>query len=392
MNKIFEVVPKTVWLLGVAHCVTDLSPGALYAALPFLKAKFALSYAEVSAIVLVQNIAASITQPLFGYFSDKKHRPWLMSMGCLLTGLFMTASLFAPSYALLLVCTAVSGFGNAAFHPEAAKSVNLLAGVAKGKCISVFSVGGYGGVALGSLFLGLLLWRGEGLLLLVYAVPSLLIGSLLYAARHDFPVLASRGAGSLGSLKKAVSWPLLALLGMILTRATISSGLGTFVPLYYAAYLDGDSLQTGSLLTVFFGAGVVGTLLGGTMSDRYGSKRVMLYSTLPITLLLYCFMGSHGALTFLLLALVSVLLSATATSSMVFAQKMMPKNIGMASGLTLGFSIGLGTLGVTGLGKLADGWGLPLVFEILTFLPLAGFVLTLFIKEPPSAGIGLRKA
>ena len=91
----------------------------------------------------------------------------------------MTASLFAPSYALLLVCTAVSGFGNAAFHPEAAKSVNLLAGVAKGKCISVFSVGGYGGVALGSLFLGLLLWRGEGLLLLVYAVPSLLIGSLL---------------------------------------------------------------------------------------------------------------------------------------------------------------------------------------------------------------------
>ncbi len=382
MNKIFSVVPKTVWLLGAAHCVTDLSPGALYAALPFLKAKFALSYAEVSAVVLVQNIAASITQPLFGYFSDKKHRPWLMPMGCLLTGLFMTASLFAPTYYWLLLCTAVSGFGNAAFHPEAAKTVNLLAGVAKGKCISVFSVGGYAGVALGSLFLGLLLLGGEGPLLFCYALPSFVLGGILFGVRKAFPRTMGQGAGSLGSLKKTLSWPLLALLGMILTRATISSGLGTFVPLYYAAYLGGDSLRTSSLLTVYLGAGVFGTLLGGTMSDRYGSKKVMLYSTLPITALLYLFMRSHDAATFILLALVSVLLSATATSSMVFAQRMMPKNIGMASGLTLGFSIGLGTLGVTGLGKLADGWGLPFVFEILAFLPLLGFALTLFVKEP----------
>ncbi len=382
MKEFIKVVPKSVWLLGLAHCVADLSPGALYVALPFLKAKFVLSYAEVSAIVLVQNIAASITQPLFGYFSDKKHRPWLMPMGCLLTGLFMTASLFAPSYYLVLFCTAISGFGNAAFHPEAAKTVNQLSGIAKGKCISVFSVGGYAGVALGSLLLGSLLLSGESYRLLFYALPSLLIFAALLPVLKTFPRPAARAASTLGTLKEAVSWPLMALLGMILTRATISSGLGTFVPLYYMAYLGGESLYVSSLLTVFLGAGVIGTLIGGTMSDKYGSKKVMLYSTLPIAALLYLFMTAQGALLFLLLALISILLSATATSSMVFAQRMMPKNIGMASGLTLGFSIGLGTMGVTGLGKLADVWGLPLVFEILTFLPLVGFILTLFVGEP----------
>ncbi|WP_346353135.1 MFS transporter [Azotosporobacter soli] len=382
MNELLKAVPKSVWLLGLAHCVADLSPGALYVALPFLKAKFALSYAEVSAIVLVQNIAASITQPLFGYFSDKKHRPWLMPMGCLLTGLFMTASLFAPNYYLVLLCTAISGFGNAAFHPEAAKTVNQLSGVAKGKCISVFSVGGYAGVALGSLLLGSLLLGGESYRLLWYALPSILIFIALLSVMHQFPQMTVRGASTLGTLKEAVSWPLMALLGMILTRATISSGLGTFVPLYYMAYLGGESVYVSSLLTIFLGAGVVGTLIGGTMSDKYGSKKVMLYSTLPIAALLYLFMTAQGASLFLLLALISILLSATATSSMVFAQRMMPKNIGMASGLTLGFSIGLGTMGVTGLGKLADVWGLPLVFEILTVLPLLGFILTMFVREP----------
>lgn len=381
-NELFRVVPKPVWLLGLAHCVADLSPGALYAALPFLQAKFGLSYAEVSAIVLMQNITASITQPLFGFFSDRKHRPWLMPMGCLLTGVFMTASLFAPNYYWVLLCTAVSGFGNAAFHPEAAKTVNQLSGVAKGKCISVFSVGGYGGVALGSLLLGTLLLIGGEWTLLLYALPSVLIFFALLAVSDYWPKPSGRTVNTLGTLREAVSWPLAALLGMIMTRATVSSGLGTFVPPFYMTQLGGDSRYVGLLLTVFLAAGVIGTLIGGSASDRYGSKKVMLYSTLPISALLYAFMTAQGLWAFVLLALVSILLSATATSSMVFAQRMMPKNIGMASGLTLGFSIGLGTLGVTGLGKLADLQGLSAVFTILLLLPLLGFLLTLFIREP----------
>lgn len=382
MLNLFKNVSKTVWLIAFGHLVADLSPGALYVALPFLKAKFALSYAEVSAIVLMQNVASSISQPLFGYLSDKNHRPWLMPVGCMLTGIFMAASLLVPSYYLVMLCTAISGLGNSAFHPEAAKTVNSIGGREKGKAISIFSLGGYAGVALGSMLLAVLLLGGQSPWILLYTLPSIMIGMALFCETRKIPETKSKEAGNLGTLREYINWPLMALLGMILTRATVTSGLSTFVPLYYVSHLGGSPVYASSLLTIYLAGGAVGTMFGGIMSDRYGSKRVMLYSILPISFLMYGFLSADGIGVFVILFLAGALLSATATSSLVLTQRMMPKNIGMASGFTLGFSVGLGTLGVLGLGRVADFWGITFVFNILVWLPVIGFILTMFIREP----------
>ncbi|MBP2626598.1 MAG: major facilitator superfamily 1 [Firmicutes bacterium] len=386
MFKLFKNVPKTIWLIALGHLVADLSPGALYVALPFLKAKFALSYAEVSAIVLTQNVASSISQPLFGYLSDQKHRPWIMPVGCMITGIFMALSLLVPSYYLVMVCTAISGLGNSAFHPEAAKTVNFIGGREKGKAVSIFSLGGYAGVALGSMLLAILLLEGQSLRIIIYMFPSIVIGVALFYEMNKIPRPEIKGKGSLGTLKECANWSLLALLGMILTRATVTSGISTFVPLYYVSYLGGSGIYASSLLTVYLAAGAIGTMFGGILSDRYGSKLVMLYSILPIALLMYCFLSASGIWIFIILAFVGILLSATATSSLVLTQKMMPKNVGMASGFTLGFSVGLGTMGVLGLGRVADYWGITFVFDILVLLPILGFILTMFVREPSQSG------
>jgi FSR family fosmidomycin resistance protein-like MFS transporter len=382
MFNLFKNVPRAIWLISLGHLVADLSPGALYVALPFLKVKFGLSYAEVSAIVLTQNLASSVSQPLFGYISDQKHRLWLMPVGCMITGIFMAASLLVPSYYLVMVCTAISGLGNAAFHPESAKTVNFIGGREKGKAVSLFSCGGYAGVALGSMLMAVLLLGGQSPRILLYTLPSIFIGAALFYEIRKIPCPQAKGKGSLGTLKECVNWPLLALLGMILTRATVTSGISTFVPLYYVSHLGGSEIYASSLLTVYLAAGAVGTMFGGILSDRYGSKLVMLYSILPIAVLMYCFLSANGIWIFVILALVSILLSATATSSLVLTQKMMPKNVGLASGFTLGFSVGLGTMGVLGLGWAADHWGITLVFDILVLLPIIGFILTVFIREP----------
>lgn len=382
MFNLFRNVPRTVWLIALGHMVADLSPGALYVALPFLKAKFALSYAEVSAVVLTQNLASSVSQPLFGYLSDRKPWPWIMPVGCMITGIFMAASLLVPSYPLVMVCTAISGLGNSSFHPEAAKTVNFVGGKEKGKAVSLFSLGGYIGVALGSMLLAVLLVEGQSLRILLYTLPSLAIGIALFYEIGKIPGNAAKAQGGLGTLREYVNWPLLALLGMILTRATVTSGISTFVPLYYVSHLGGSTVYASSLLTVYLAAGAIGTMFGGILSDKYGSKQVMLYSILPIALLMYCFLSASGMWIFIILFFVGALLSATATSSLLLTQKMMPKNIGMASGFTLGFSVGLGTMGVLGLGRVADSWGIAFVFDILVLLPVIGFILTVFIREP----------
>lgn len=381
MLKIVKKVPPLLWIIVFAHGVTDLSAGALFVALPFFKVKFALTYAQVGVIALMQNLTSSVSQPLFGYFSDRSPRPWLMPAGCVISGIAMVFSLWTSSYYLMLVATAITGLGVAAFHPEAAKTANLLSGEEKGIGVSLFAVGGNAGFALGSVLLATLLFGGASSKMFLYGVPFILIGIPLLRLSCSLPKAKAKEVGSLGSLKESISWPLLALLGMVLTRSTVSSGISTFMPLYYISYLQGSEVYANSLLTAYLAFGAVGTLLGGVMSDRYGSKRVMLYSTLPISLLLYLFpiAGDIGA--FVVLSLTSILLSATFTSSLVLAQKMMPNNIGMASGLTIGLSVGLGAMGVMSLGKVADIWGMPIIFMILACLPVVGFILTLFIEE-----------
>ncbi|MDF2633555.1 MAG: major facilitator superfamily 1 [Pelosinus sp.] len=389
MFSILKNHPKALWIVVIAHGVTDLSAGALLVALPFLKAKFALTYAEVSAIALIQNLTSSVSQPLFGYFSDRNPRPWLMPAGCLISGIAMVASLWAPHYYLTLLFTAIAGFGMAAFHPEAAKTANRLSGKAKGKGVSIFAVGGNAGFAIGSLLLATLLYGGFSTKVLIYILPYALLGVPLIQMSRNLPIPEVKQAGSLRSLKASLNWPLVSLLGMVLSRSTVAAGISTFVPLYYVSYLHGSEIYASSLLTVYLATSALGTLLGGAMSDRYGSKRVMIYSILPISLLLYLFpvVGDIGA--FIVLSFASILLSATFTSSLVLAQKMMPNNVGMASGLTIGLSVGLGAMGVLALGKVADVWGMPLIFTVLACLPVVGFVLTLFVKEPEEGRIGL---
>lgn len=376
-------IPYSLWLITCAHAVADLSSGALYVALPFFQMKFGLGYAELTAIVLLQNLTSSVSQPVFGYFSDRKSRPWWMPLGCLVTGTMMVASLLVPSYPLLLLCTAISGFGSAIFHPEGAKIVNWLSGKAKGKGASLFSVGGNAGFALGSLFLGMLL-LGNPAWLAVFALPNIIVSILLLMTMKQFLGLPQcrESAKAKQPVAISINLPLLALLGMVLMRATVHSGISTFIPLYFISFLQGSPAYATYLLTVYLAAGAVGTLLGGPLSDRYGSKTVMLYSILPVAMLLYLLRVLGGAWVFILLAVISVLLAATFTSSLVLAQKMMPDNIGMASGLTLGFSIGLGAIGVLVLGGIADVAGLPRVFDLLAVLPVVGFILTLFVREP----------
>ena len=63
MNKMYYPVVA----LALGHLVTDMQAGALPIVLPQLKELFSLSYSQLAAIVLLQNIMSSVIQPAFGY-------------------------------------------------------------------------------------------------------------------------------------------------------------------------------------------------------------------------------------------------------------------------------------------------------------------------------------
>jgi len=67
---------KILLLLSTGHCVVDIYQGALPAVLPFLKDELGLTYTVAGIILIMANITSSILQPVFGFLSTKRRRPF----------------------------------------------------------------------------------------------------------------------------------------------------------------------------------------------------------------------------------------------------------------------------------------------------------------------------
>lgn len=372
-------ISKPLALLTISHLVTDLSQGALPVLLPFLQTAFHLTYTQIGIIVLMQNLTSSVIQPLFGVITDKVSLPWLIPASVLLAGFGLSITGYSGNYYLLLLTVVLGGLGVASFHPQASKSAHQLSSTgAKGRSMGIFSVGGNAGMAFGSIFMTLLLSLPGNLTNTIYFfIPAGLLSVILYMNLSTITPRETPAATLAGKQNKAGSQPLNyfflgALLMYIFIRSSIHTGLTTYLPVYYINYLSGSPVFASYLISAFLLAGVFGTFLGGVLSDRIGRKAVIMLSmalSLPLLVLLPY---TSGLLTIVLLALIGLILISSFATTVVLAQEMMPGYVGLASGLTIGFSIGLGGVGATVLGWIADHFGVPSVFTALSLLPIAG--------------------
>jgi MFS transporter, FSR family, fosmidomycin resistance protein len=370
--------------LSGGHGAVDFAGGALPALIPFLKNEFALSYTLVAVLVLASAIAGSIVQPLFGLWSDRRGAIWLLPTGVAIGGVGMALAAAAPTYWLVVLFVAVSGLGTAAYHPEGSKFAAYVSGRRRASGMSLFSVGGNIGFGLGAFATGPLvaaLGLRSGLLI---AVPCLALAAVLLAERgYLLRFVPERGAtahtGGEDDLRA---------LGLLLTVITFRSlawyGLLTFVPLWEVS--RGHSAKFGSfLLGIMLLTGAVGTLAAGPIADRIGTRDVLFAANLVICPLMLVFVLVGGLPGALALALVGIAVIGTFGITMVMAQQYLPTRIGMASGLSIGFSIGLGGIAAVILGAIADSIDLRTALYVSSAAPIVAVVLTLLL---PREGAG----
>ena len=374
-------------VLSAGHLFTDVNQGAVAALVPFLVAERGLSLAAAGFLVLAATVSSSIVQPLFGYFSDRKPLPSLMPLGVVLGGLGIALVGVAPSYPLILLCTVLSGLGVAAFHPESARFANYVSGTRRARGMSFFSVGGNAGFALGPVITTpLILYFGlPGSLFL--ALPALLMGLVLL---HELPrLLAFRpemAAEATGDKEAGTTerWgPFVRMVGVVTVRSFVYFGLVTFVAQYYIEVLGSSPVLANAALSVMLFAGAAGTLTLGPLADRIGRRAVLVGSMVLLAPLIYAFTLSGPLPGMLFLALVGAATIGTFGVTVVMGQEYLPGRIGVAAGVTMGLSIGLGGIGAPLLGALADNSGLPAMMLALAALPLAGLVLALSLPRGP---------
>src|SRR5215210_5968906 len=168
--------------LSAGHGATDFANGALPALLPFFVDRFDLSYTLAALVMLASAASSSLIQPLFGAWSDRRGALWLLPSGVALAGIGIALAAAAPSYWLVLLLVVVSGLGGAGYNPEGSKFAAYASGRRRASGMSLFSIGGNVGYALGPTAttpLVLALGLTGGLLL---AVPCLAVAALIFVA------------------------------------------------------------------------------------------------------------------------------------------------------------------------------------------------------------------
>jgi FSR family fosmidomycin resistance protein-like MFS transporter len=375
-------------VLSSGHLFTDLNQGAVAALLPFLISERGLSLAAAGALVFAATVSSSLVQPLFGVFSDRNPIPALMPLGVLLAGIGMALVGVAPNYPLIFASVVVSGVGVAAFHPEAARFANYVSGTRRARGMSFFSVGGNAGFALGPLVATplVLAFGLPGTLFL--ALPAALMAGVMFAETPRMLRLAPEEASS-GTQEVDASqerWgPFAVMVAVVAVRSFVYFGLVAFVAAYYERVLGASAALGNVALTVMLAAGAVGTLLMGPLADRFGRKVVLALSMAVLSplVLAFTFVGPYAGMA--LLALVGAATVGTFGVTVVMGQEYLPGRIGLAAGVTMGLSIGLGGVGAPLLGLLADAGGLRTTMLAIAALPVLGLVLSLMLPAKTSA-------
>lgn len=385
-------VPPVLLLLALGHACSDVVQGAIPALLPFVKERFGLTYAVTASLLMATHVTSSCVQPLFGWFTDRRPFPPLLVLGLSATAAGAALLAHAPSFAAAAAFVVLTGLGSAAFHPEGFKATACLLPDRRATGMSLFSVGGNFGFALGgplaiTLVTSLAFARADLLALFPLAAALLLLPAL--------PLLKERtGGGSRPSPRGAedgaprphAARAMTLLVLVVIFRSWTQLGVSTFLPFLHREELSRNPAFVSALVFVFLGAGTAGTLLGGPLADRVGHRRTLFYSLALQVPLLHLLLRAEGAPLFLLAALSGAAIVSTFSVTIVMAQELFPRRLATVAGAIGGFAMGAGGAGTTLLGAAADRAGIEGAAGAMVLLPLVGAILTLLIPLPWGPG------
>ncbi|WGX95805.1 MFS transporter [Nocardioides sp. L-11A] len=355
-------------LLTATHVVNDFYVGAVPALLPYFAAERGYDYAAVGGVLLAGTLLSCIVQPAFGVLSDRHRLWWMVPGGMLAAGLGVGLAGLVDSYLVVCLAVALSGVGVAAYHPEAAKTARAVAGEST-RGMSVFSVGGNIGLALGPFAVVLVVGLTGLVGTAVLAVPAVVMAATYVVARPvpgpaQRPAERSRSSGPVGTAED--DWRNFGILvAVIVARAIGSVGTGSFIALYLIAEFDRSASEGSLALGVFSGFGVLGTLFGGWLADRIGRVGALraAYVLAPLAMAGVILLPSYP-LGLAAAALVGFAWYMPFAVQLVLGQDYLPNRQGTASGVTLGFSITAAGLFTPILGSVADARGLQVALWI----------------------------
>jgi FSR family fosmidomycin resistance protein-like MFS transporter len=372
---------RSIALLSVGHACVDVYQGAVAALVPFFIAERAYAYAAASGVVLAASLLSSVAQPLFGVLTDRWAMPWLIPVSTVLGGVGIALSGVSGDYLLTLIFVAVSGVGVAAYHPESARLARV-ASEGNHAAMSWFVLGGNFGFATSPLLVASAMAMGGLRFTPVLVLPAL-VGSLLclpVIRALQQRIADTKGGKAKRGIDDKVSFLKLCL--AIACRSIAFIGLSTFISLYAQQRVPGGTAVGTAALFVLYLGGAVGTVVGGSLAQRWDRVRVVRWSYALTAFAVAGVVFVTGPALFVFVALASAGFYIPFSLQTTLGQDYLPTRIGTASGVTLGLTMSVGGLASPVLGRIADVSTLQIALAPLIVLPALAWMLFLTLREP----------
>jgi MFS transporter, FSR family, fosmidomycin resistance protein len=358
----------TVWATASTHFVVDAYGNMFAPLLPLLIPQLNLSLKTVGVLAMCYQLASSVSQLGFGTLADRWRPRVLLMGGPLLSVLVLSTVGTATSTMMLAALLLIGGLGGAAFHPPAAALVHAVSGDRKGLAMSTHISGGSLGFAIAPLvFAPAVVALGQSWAWLV-AIPGLLAltYTLRLVRRVEIPRKHAReGWGDLRPYAK----PLGLLYVIVVLRTLSANSLSVFLPVLLTRQGLGVS-EASAAVSLYLFLSTVGGFLGGPVADRYGARRVIMWSLVAAVPFLLLGQLTTGWRLTLLVSIGGFLLQSTLPVNVTFGQQVAPVSAATVSSLMMGFAWGVGSLLAPVVGVLGDRLGLPMALSITAVIPL----------------------
>ena len=381
--------------ISFSHLLNDMVQSLLPAIYPILKQAFRLDFTQVGMITLTYQLTASLLQPLIGYYTDRRPKPFALPVGMAFTLVGLVVMSKAGTYHSILLASALVGIGSAVFHPESSRVARMASGGQHGMAQSLFQVGGNFGSSLGPLLAAyIVLPNGQPSIAWFSLAALLAIFVLIYVGAW---YQRTHWAGGRSQAKRSGVHPPLprnrtiGALGILIALIFSKYFYLASVVAYYTFYLINKfhmPVRDAQLhLFIFLGAVAAGTIIGGPIGDRIGRKYVIWVSILGVLPFTLALPYANLFWTAILSAIIGVILASAFSAILVYAQELLPGNIGMISGLFFGLAFGMAGVGAALLGRLADARGIYFVYQVCSFLPAIGLLTGLLpnLERPREA-------
>jgi FSR family fosmidomycin resistance protein-like MFS transporter len=361
------------------HAVHDAYTAFLPPLLPAFIATLALSNTEAGLLTVFMQ-GPSLLQPFIGHLADRISLRYFVILAPAVSAVMMSLLGVAPGYAVLVLILTVAGLSSAGLHAVAPVMAGNLSGRSLGRGMGFWMLGGELGRTLGPIVIvsavDLVTLKGTPWLM----IAGLLASALLYLRLRDVPGRPPNAGQGLPwrQALRGMGPIMVPLAGIITVRSFMIVALTTYLPTFLSE--EGATLWfAGVSLSVLEAAGVVGALLGGSMSDRLGRRLIMFVSLLTTPLLMFVFLAISGWAQYPLLLMLGLTSLSITPVIMAVVQESFPENRALANGIYMLLSFAIRSGAVVVLGALGDVFSMRLAFTASAVIPLLGLPLVLLL-------------